>query len=70
MEPLVNTFVSDFVQRDRWKILRTCELMAVPPVHIALAVTGHLGVNMVDRGLVEQRPLYRGQIDCEKARVS
>ena len=39
-------------------------------VHIALAVSGHLGVNMVDRGRVVQRPLCKGQIDSKNARVS
>ena len=44
--------------------------MAVSSVHIALAVSGHLGVNMVDRGRVVQRPLCKGQIDSKNARVS
>ena len=39
-------------------------------VHIALVVSGHLGVNMVGRGHVGQRPLCRGQIDSENATVS
>ena len=63
MEPLVNTFVSDFVMSDCWKIMCTGELMAVSYVHIALAVSDHLGVNMVECGCVGQRPLCRGQID-------
>ena len=39
-------------------------------VHIALTVSGHLGVNMADRGHVEQRPLCKGHIDSENARVT
>ena len=33
-------------------------------------LSGHLGVNMVDRGRVCQRPLYMGQIDSKNVRVS
>ena len=49
------------------------ELTAVLSVHVALAVSGlggRFGVNMVDRGCVGQRPLCRGQIDSENAKVS
>ena len=39
-------------------------------VHIALAVNGHLDVNMFDRELVRERPLCGGQTDGKNARVS
>ena len=39
-------------------------------VHIALAVNGHLYVNMVDRDRVRERSLCRSQIDREIAKVS
>ena len=52
------------------EILRTCEVTAVSSAHIALVVSGHLDANKVDRGHVGQRPLCRGQVDCENTRVS
>ena len=48
----------------------TFELTAVSSVHIALIVSGHLGVNMVDRDRVRERPLCTSQIENENARVS
>ena len=50
--------------------MRTCELTAASSVHIASAVSGQLGVNMIDRGRVGQRPLCRGQLDNENTRLS
>ena len=44
--------------------------MAMSSVQIALAVSGHLGLSMVEHGRVGQRPLCRGQIDRKNARVS
>ena len=39
-------------------MLGTCELTAMTSaVHIALVVSGHFGVNMIERGRVGQRPL-------------
>ena len=36
--------------------------------HIALAVSGHLDITIVDRGRFGQIPLFRGQIHSENAR--
>ena len=44
--------------------------MAIPTVHIDLAVSGHSDVNMVDHGRVGQRTLCRGQTDLKNARMS
>ena len=46
---------------------RQCQLSSV---QIALAVSAHLGLNLVDLGRVGQRPLYRGQIGSKNVRVS
>ena len=71
---MVNTFVLDLVctasGRDYRNTTSTHELMAMSSVHIALAVSGHLGVNMVDCGRVGQRLLCRDQIGSENASVS
>ena len=69
MEPLVNTFVSDFAY------IESCERLQVNSacmwtndndifVHIALTFSYHLAESMVGRDRVRERPLYRGQIDC------
>ena len=34
--------------------------------YTALAINGHWGVTMVERGRIRERPLYKGQIDCKK----
>ena len=36
------------------------------PVNVALTVNGHLGVIMVDRDRIRERPLYRGHLDYKK----
>ena len=71
---MVKTFVLDFVStasgRDYKNITRTYKLTAMSSVHNTLAVSGNLGVNIVDRGRVRRRPLCTGQIGSENARVS
>ena len=71
MEPLVNIL---YPTLSRETVRKYC-LHVVSSVYIALAASGHLGVNMVDRGRVGQRRLcvcvcvWGGQIDSENARI-
>ena len=44
----------------------TCEVTAMSSVHIALVVSDHLGVIMVDCDYIKERPMCKGPIDCKK----
>ena len=48
----------------------SCRGFNWPSVNIALAVSGHLGVQMLDRGHVGKKPLCRSQINSKNAMVS
>ena len=70
---MVNIFVSEFAYIEPGEKLQVpcvCELKAMSSARIALAVSGHFDIDMVDRDRVRERPLCRGQIGGQDLRVS